>query len=206
MATDRRIDLARRRDPPVHEREVLALHRAPRELAHEIGLRCQRLRHDEQAGGVLVEAMDDAGARDPRERGRVVKQRVGERAVAVAGPGVDDDAGRLVDDDDCVVLVHDPESDRLRCIRVANRRERRAEDDPLAAPDLALHVGARRIDGDAPRAHPRLEPAAGMFREQARERAVEPQAGQLGGNGPLDRRAIILTLRLIVIRHDTHRG
>ena len=69
VAADRRVDLAVARDAAVHHREVLALDAARLELAHEIGLRGQGLRHDQQAAGVLVEPMHDAGARHAGERG-----------------------------------------------------------------------------------------------------------------------------------------
>ena len=67
MAADRRIDGAAARDVARGERQVLALHGARRELAHERRLRGDRLRDDEEPARVLVEAMDDARARDGRE-------------------------------------------------------------------------------------------------------------------------------------------
>ena len=141
--------------------------------------------------------MDDAGARHAGERRRVMQQGVGEGAVPVAGARVDDHPGRLVDDDDGLVLVHDLEPDRLRRVPVAGAAGGRAERHTLAAPDFPFHVGLRRVDRDSSRAHPRLQPAPGVLRKEARERLVEPQAGELGGYGALDWRAIIFTSRLI---------
>ena len=107
MAPDRRVDLAAGGDAPVHERQVLALHRARGELAHESGLRLRRLGDDQQTRGVIVETMDDAGTRDAGERGSMVDERVSERAVEVPGARMNDQARRFVDHDDRVVLVHD---------------------------------------------------------------------------------------------------
>src|SRR5690606_20773989 len=65
---------------------------------------------EEQAGGALVEAVDDPGpvgladAGDLRVAG---EQAVDQRPLVPPGTRVDDDAGRLVDDDQVVVLVDD---------------------------------------------------------------------------------------------------
>ena len=65
-------------------------------------------RRDQQAAGVPVDAVDDAGAdhpADPRQAvPAVVKQGVDQGAVGVAGGGVDHQPHGLVDDDDVLVL------------------------------------------------------------------------------------------------------
>ena len=59
---------------------------------------------DQQAARVLVEAVHDARPRhaaDAREaRAAMGDQRVDERAGRIAGAGMHDEPGRLVDDDD----------------------------------------------------------------------------------------------------------
>ena len=50
----------------------------------------------------------------PASAGAWCEQRVSERAVRVAGAGMHDQARRLVDHDDRVVLEHDRERKRLR--------------------------------------------------------------------------------------------
>ena len=67
------------RDVAVHEREVLALDRARGELAHEIGLRLERLGDDQEAARVLVETMHDARA---RQRGELRARDAGARSAA----------------------------------------------------------------------------------------------------------------------------
>ena len=68
---------------------------------------------DEQAGGVAIEAVDD-----PRPlvvtAGRVeLEQPVDERPGRIARPRVNDEAGRLVDDEEVLVLPDDVEIHRL---------------------------------------------------------------------------------------------
>jgi hypothetical protein len=168
----------------VHEREVFALHAPRGELAHEVGLRLRRPRHDEQAARVLVEAVHDPGAGDLREPRRVVQERVHQRAPPVPGPGMDHQPGRLVDDQERVVLVHDRQGDRF---------------------GLAAGIGRRSlVDGDAALAHPQLEAAAGMLREHARERLVEPQSREPRRDLAHRRGAIIPHVAISPARHDNH--
>jgi hypothetical protein len=71
---------------------------------------------DDAAGGVFVEAMDDAGAGFTADAGEVVavmEEGVDEGAVGVAGGGVDDEAGGFVDDEDVAVLIEDFDGDVL---------------------------------------------------------------------------------------------
>ena len=89
--------------------------------------------HD--AAGLLVEAVHDARPLDPADARKavaaMVDQRVDQRAGPVAGAGMHDQTGRLVDDDDVVVLVEDVErrsprpSARARPARAWRRRRAR---------------------------------------------------------------------------------
>ena len=158
---------------------------------------------------VLVETMDDPGARDAGERGSMVDERVSERAVEVPGARMNDQARRFVDHDDRVVLVHDRERERLGPVAGVARGRGRVQRDALAAPHLALDVAARGVHGDPPLAHPALETAPRVLREHPGERLIEPQAGELARYCALGRRAIIFARDLPPRRHDpplhTHR-
>jgi hypothetical protein len=69
---------------------------------------------DDEAGGVTVQAVDDAGARRARARRELAEvkgERVGERARWRAGRGVYNHPGGLVDDHEVFVLEHDRERD-----------------------------------------------------------------------------------------------
>ena len=79
---------------------------------------------EDDAGGFLVEAMDDAGAKDVaalRERLAAAEKRVDERAFVVAGAGVDDHAGGFVDGEDVVVFVEGFERDGFGFGRMGGR-------------------------------------------------------------------------------------
>ena len=100
----------------MHEREVLLLDRAARELAYERAVGLVVLGHHEQPGGAAIEAVDDAGAQHAADARQVVhpgEQRVHERAARGAGRGVDHEAGGLVDHQQRSVLVHHPQRDVL---------------------------------------------------------------------------------------------
>ena len=75
------------------------------------------LGRDHDAGRVLVEAMHDAGTRDPADAGEfgpaVKQQGVDQRTAFGTAGRVDDEAGLLVDDDEVLVLEDDIEGDVL---------------------------------------------------------------------------------------------
>ena len=144
VAPDRRLDPTDgRRDAPGDEGLVRLADSARLELGHERLLRRVVLGDHQQAARVAVEPVDDAGPRDPGDAAvlrstRPGQQRVHERvAVVMAGRRMDDETGRLVDDEQVVVLVDDPERDV--------RRGRQIERDGLR--DVETHLGARRHEG-----------------------------------------------------------
>ena len=67
----------------------------------------------------------------------MVDQRVDQRAGPVAGAGMDDKAGRLVDDDQLGVLVEDVERDVL-ALRLRRLRLGQVDRDDVAGRHLAL--------------------------------------------------------------------
>ena len=72
---------------------------------------------DHHAARVFVEAVDDAGtklAADAAQIAHVKQQRVDERAVGVAGGGMNDQAGRFVDDHEVAVFEKNRERHLLR--------------------------------------------------------------------------------------------
>jgi len=94
---------------------------------------------DEQAGGLLVQTVDDTWAAAVAAAQATAHETLHEGAVLVARRGVDDDAGRLVDDEDPVVLVDDAhghvlgdERGRLLRRRRPGHRLAGAHDVPLA--------------------------------------------------------------------------
>ena len=161
-----------------HDRQIGALQRSGPavigELVRQALMRAVVLGHDEQAGGVLVEPMHDARplhAADARQAVAAMgDERVHERAGLMSRRRVDDQPGRLVDDDEVVVLVHDGKIDGFR-LRLGRHRggldehELRAGDRPS--------IGIERRDAvDRYTAVPdeRLQPA----RERSGHRRAAP--------------------------------
>ena len=100
--------------------------RSSRELAHERAVGFVVLGHHEQARGAPVEAVHDARAQHAAHSGEVlhvVEQGVDEGPLGVPGAGMDHEAGRLVDDEQVVVLVDDAQAG---CPRAPARRRRGA--------------------------------------------------------------------------------
>jgi hypothetical protein len=134
------------------------------------------LRHHHHAAGVLVEAVDDAGAQlaaDAGQIGAVGEQGVDQGAARVSGRRMDDQAGRLVDDDQVRILVEDGQRDRLGG-ELDRRRRTQPDLDPVAVAEL----GARLVDGgavqaDVPLLDQPLDLGAGQLRVAAGEEGVE---------------------------------
>ena len=64
-------------------------------------------RHHHGAAGVLIEAMDNAGpllAADAGQICAVMEQRIHQGVRLVARAGMDDEAGRLIDDEQVVIF------------------------------------------------------------------------------------------------------
>ncbi len=97
--------------------EILLLRLAAGELGDKGLIGGLALRRDQTPRGLLVEAMDDSGTVLAGEGAEfsltMMQQRVDERAVGIAGRGVDDEPRGLVHDDEIVVLEEDGERDLL---------------------------------------------------------------------------------------------
>ena len=132
VAADRRLDPSTPgARPAADERQVVALDLPARNqiLKSLVGL--VRARHDEEPGSVTVEPVDDPGpvSSPPPDR---PDEAVDERSASVPRSRVHDDAGRLVDDQQMLVLVGDAEIDLLGLERL-RRLRRQLHLDLLAA-------------------------------------------------------------------------
>ena len=165
MATDGKIDGPAAFKIAAHQRVVVAFDRARLQLPHQIGLRFQRARHHHQSAGVLVQAMDDTGARHPVEFGRVVEQGVLKRPGPIASPRMDDESGRLVDHDQVIVLEDDVERDILRRRGKSILVGRFGDAEGLSSPKFVLGFRQRLAAETHPAlAYPVLQAAARMLR------------------------------------------
>ena len=157
------------------------------ELLGETLMRCIGLRHHQEPRRILVEAMHDARAPDTADAGEALTamgdERIDEGARLVAGGRMDDKSGRLVDDDQGVVLIYYVKIDEFGQ-RLGRDRRRQAHQDMLARLHLAAGFGDRRpLDSDTPIGNKGLKSRPAHFRELARQEAVEPIARSIGRDG-----------------------
>jgi hypothetical protein len=132
---------------------------------------------DDEPARILIEAVHDARPpypADPTKLGSAMRdQRVNKGAVRIPRGRVNNEAGRLVDDDEMCILVTDLERDRLG----SGRRGfcfGQQHDKILAAANAVRRVAMHRTAGeDMTRFYQPFEPRAREFREVARQYPVE---------------------------------
>ena len=139
-----------------------------------------------QPGGILVQPVDDAGpldAADPGQAGAAMRdQRVHQGPGFVPGGGMHHEAGRLVEDDDIVVLVDDVERDRLG-LRLGRGRFGHVDCDRVAAGDVISGVAHRPgAEADLAGQDQRLQPGPRQLRQPGREHAIEPRRAFVAGD------------------------
>ena len=122
---------------------------------------------DQAAGGVLVQAVDDARAFHSADAGEVpavVEQGVYDGAVRVAGRGMHDHAAFLVDDYHVFIFIQDVQGDILR-LGFRRFRFRNADGDGITAGDGVFRLGGRAVDQHVPAFDQALDPGAGKLRK-----------------------------------------
>ena len=130
---------------PREQRDVQAVDVAPLHGGDQRLVGVVAARHDEQAGRVLVEPVDDAGARLVPAARPLGHQSLGQGAVLVARRRVHDHAGGLVHHEQPVVLVDDGVRDGLG-LQQGDGLRRRLPGDALAGAHQVLL--ARRLAVD----------------------------------------------------------
>ena len=124
VAANRRIDGAAGDQRPLGDGVVLPLHAARGQLVHQRRVRLKREGNHQQAAGVLVEPVHDAGTRNRVGLGKVMQQRILQRAITLTGARMDGQSGRFVDHRHIRVGVHDLQRHLLRCYPVIGQRHR----------------------------------------------------------------------------------
>ena len=179
-AGDRPTDRAcgRQRSPRA-DRMIGALDRMIGELAGESLVRGGAFGDHEQAGGVLVDPVDDPRPRNPADTrqltGTVMQQRVDQRPVEVARRRMDHQPGGLVDHDQVLVLEHDGEG-YILCLGDCRDRCGHMDRPAGAFEKFGRSLRGRfAIDQHPPLAQQRLDP---LSRKAARlgQSLVEPRA------------------------------
>ena len=96
------------------QRPIFALNGPLLQLAHQIKLSVLILSHDHQTGGISVQSVHDTRTRQRSENRIVGKQAVEKCIVPMPGRRMNHETGRLVDDEDVLVLVNDIKVHRNR--------------------------------------------------------------------------------------------
>ena len=164
---------------PRHHGDVALARAALLELAGQHLVRGEVLRHDDDTGGVLVQAVHDARARRVdaeavRQPAAVMEQRVDQRAGMVAAPRMHHHSLRLVEHDHLLVLEEHAERDVLRNqVRIGGISVR----DTDAVPDLQPlgEPGGGAVDLEPQDPGACLAPAEQA--ETVRQENVEPHPG-----------------------------
>ena len=186
-SVDRTVDgaLGPLRRPP-DEGQIAAFEPVPvaavaGELRRQAPMRPIVLRHHHEAACVLVEPVHDArpalAADTGKARTAMGDQRVDQRTGLVSRGRVDHHVGRLIDNDDVIVLVDNLERDRFRG-GLGRLRRRHVEHDGIAGIDAMARIADRAAaDRDRAGLDQRLEPAARQFGDMRRQHAVKPHSG-----------------------------
>ncbi len=179
VAPDRGVDLAAGGDHANHDALVDAADLARLHLLDQPGLRLQGLGHHHQAGGVLVQAVDDTGAWYVDDVRHVVQQCIEQSPAGMPGGRVHNQPGRLVDHHDMVVFVDDIQLDifgdplALGLLLGLQDKLRATMDEVSRA-----HHGA--IDRQAAFFDPRSQPGTRVLGEQLGGDLVEALTAQFG--------------------------
>ena len=178
VAADRRLDPARRRlRRAPDERGVRALELARADQLLQQRVRLRRAGDDEQPGRVAVEPVHDPGPVVVVSPLRAVREQALHERAGARRPGrVDDEPGRLVDDEQVLVLPDDRDVQHLG-LQLGRLRDLRRDLLPALEPE-ALGPGLAVDEDGAARDQP-LGEGPGLELGALGEHAVEPRSGLL---------------------------
>lgn len=168
------------------QRQIGAADRMIGELPCQPLVRRIGLGYDQQAGSVLVDAMDDTRPRhaaDARQLSlAMVQQGIDQRAVEITGGGMDDEAGGLVHDDETRVLVDDPQGNALG-LRGRGDGRRPLDLHRLSRAQACRRAGRASLEADEPGSDEVLKAGAALGRELGLKPAIETLSSRLGAGG-----------------------
>ena len=171
---------------PCDYSHITAIDAVLHELSGQPLMRGIGLGDHEQPGRILVDPVDNPGARDSTDArepsGAVVEERVDEGSVQIARRWVDDESRLLVDNEEMLILKDDREIDILSFV-VRSRRSGDNDREALAF----LHFGSRITSERGPardltRRNERFDSLPRQSRNQHRKRPVQPPTGHVHGN------------------------
>ncbi len=160
----------------------------PHQSRLECGLQRQQgalvLRYHQTAGGVLVQPMNQTRTEPPADPGQVpnpMKQRIDQRARAVARARVDHHPGLLVEDEQITILVKDLQWQILGG-DIGRRGSRHRQLDALATSQAPRGLRRLSVNPCQPRVDQRLQAGSGEIWKRRRQVLVEALATGLSGN------------------------
>ena len=179
VPADRQVDAAPLLYQPPDESDIFLFHLPVRELPCELDVCPVVLGNHHHPGRAAVETVNDAGsqlAADAAQILNMMQERVDEGTVRVAGGGMHDHAGRLVDHDEIRVVVKDIQGQRFRAWR---RRGGRRDVDSHDVAGADGEAGARGgpVEPDPALPDQPLDLRSGSAAETSRQKLVETAAG-----------------------------
>lgn len=178
VTADRTVDQRPLRGFASKQRPVLTLHRAFLKLTDKGGFRFKRLRDHHETGRVAVQTMNNAGAGQHPKLRVTEKKTIQQRIVPVTRRRMYNKAGRLIHNDDRVILIRHVKRDiRGREGELLGRRLR-SDRDHISLIDRIPHLIDRlSIYRDRALLDPRLKTGARNFGHQGGECLIEPLPG-----------------------------
>ena len=176
VASDGRVDAAPRHHLAPHQCDVLLFNLAILKLPGQRVVRGVVLGDDDQAGRPAIEAVHDARtflAADAAQVVEVMEQRVDERAARVSGRRMHDHAGRLVDDGEIPILIHDGERQRFRLRRRIGRLGD-VDGDRLRRLDALIRFRGPSVHEDVPVCNQPLDLRPRPICKNGGQKTIEP--------------------------------
>ena len=157
----------------MHHSQIFPVHSPFLQLLHQGAVRGERLRHDQQATGVLVQAVNNARAWYRRQCRVMVQQRILQGTVPITHRRVHDQPGRFVDHQQLVVLIDPIHLNRLRP-DFRFYRQFSVDFNRFTTGDTLLRLTHSLVDFYLTTAQPLLQAAARIVRKQLRQHPVNP--------------------------------
>ena len=170
--------------PPFDHREIDLPDGPFLEADRETAMREMVLGGDHDAGGVTIQAMDDAGTQQSRGGGRLVEvplQGIDERVGPIDRGRVDDHPGRLVDRHQPPVLVDHLERRGRGPEQLVGRFEQ-ADADLLTRIDTLPDIGHLAVDEDGSGPHQAVNAEPGVVAEFSADDRIDSSAAEILGD------------------------
>jgi hypothetical protein len=175
-----------------YERQIDFSHRARGKLFGKIAVRRIVFGNDKRSTGFFVEPVDDAGAFLSADRGQIFamsQEGIDERVLLMTRPGMHDEPGRFVKNEEIVVFEKNLERDRLG-LRIALFDFGFTYFDYVADADRIARSRRFAVHANKSGADQCLKSSAGKNWQRQSEGTVEPLSGLVARNSERDHRVL----------------